>query len=137
MPQKKFWFTLSGILAVLAVALVLSAQAAAAGKYKILHRFTGGLDGADPIASLISDADGNLYGTTFGGGGSANNGIVFKMTPNLNGSWAFGVLHLFHGDPALHPFGGLVRDKAGNLYGTTADCASGTGCQGVVYEATP
>jgi hypothetical protein len=59
------------------------------------------------------------------------------MTPNLNGSRAFSVLHLFHGNPALHPFGGLVRDKAGNLYGTTADCASGTGCQGVVYEVTP
>ncbi len=102
---------------------------------RILHSFANH-PAAFPFASLIFDAAGNLYGTTVNSS-PVDGGTVFKMTPNLNGSWAFSVLHLFHGNPALHQFGGLVRDKSGNLYGTTADCGSGTGSQGVVYEVTP
>jgi uncharacterized repeat protein (TIGR03803 family) len=51
------------------------------GKLTTLHRFTGGKDGAYPYyGSLVIDASGNLYGTTFGGG-SSGHGVVFKLTP--------------------------------------------------------
>src|SRR5439155_251476 len=95
-------------------------------------------DGENPMAGLIFDAAGNLYGTTaFGGLTPQFAGIVVRLTPNADGSWGYSVLHVFLGKPALDPFlGGLVLDKVGNLYGVTAGCASGTGCQGVVYEIT-
>jgi len=85
----------------------------------------------------------NLYGTTtIDSGGNVpcpdpdGCGTVFKMTPNLDGSWAFSVLHLFTGKPARKPDAGLVLDKAGNLYGTAANCGS-TVCDGVVFKITP
>jgi uncharacterized repeat protein (TIGR03803 family) len=57
------------------------------GKETVLYRFTGGADGANPNAELLQDAAGNLYGTTFRGGGGDKNvcslgcGVVFKITP--------------------------------------------------------
>ena len=101
---------------------------------KILHAFHGA-DGNFPYAGLISDAAGNLYGTTELG--SSGHGVVFEMTPRPDGTWALNVLHYFLGTPALHPVAGLLLDKAGNLYGTARDCAPGTGCRGVVFEITP
>ena len=59
MRQKKFWFRMSGILAVLATALLLPTGAAAASTFKVLHELTG-KDGANPDAGLIFDAAGNL-----------------------------------------------------------------------------
>jgi uncharacterized repeat protein (TIGR03803 family) len=54
-------------------------------KETVLHRFTGGVDGANPSASLVRDAAGNLYGTTYSGGSTACGGqgcgVVFKLTP--------------------------------------------------------
>jgi uncharacterized repeat protein (TIGR03803 family) len=100
----------------------------------VLHKFANHL-AADPYAGLIFDPAGNLYGTTLDGG-PVNGGAVFKLAPNADGSWAYSVLHVFLGKPALTPFGGVVLDKVGNLYGTTGQC-SGTGCKGVVYEITP
>jgi hypothetical protein len=63
------------------------------------------------------------------------------LTPKSDESWTESVLHVFLGKPTVNPCctstGGLVLDKAGNLYGTTHDCGSGTGCFGVVFEVTP
>ena len=107
------------------------------GKESVLHTFAGH-PAADPSGGLIFDGAGNLYGTApFGDGGALNGGAVFKLTPSSDGSWAYSVLHAFQGKPALHPSGRLVLDKAGNLYGTTSACASGTGCHGVLFEITP
>jgi len=64
MRQKKFWFTIGEILALLVMALMLPALAVAASKYKVLHRFTGGADGANPQGGLVFDPAGSLYGTT-------------------------------------------------------------------------
>jgi uncharacterized repeat protein (TIGR03803 family) len=50
------------------------------GKERVLYSFTGGADGETPVAPLIFDAKGNLYGTTFQGGASSA-GTVFKLTP--------------------------------------------------------
>jgi uncharacterized repeat protein (TIGR03803 family) len=158
------------------------------GKETVLHTFTG-RDGIGPSSALIFDATGNLYGTTGQGGAGGGWGTVFKLTPNLDGSWtervlhafakdpvaspdfhlvfdvagnlygnayigqypamgavfkltlgtggkwAYSLLHVFRGTPALNPVGGLVFDTAGNLYGTTQNC--GTGCAGVVFKITP
>ena len=96
------------------------------GKETVLHSFTGtGGDGANPVAPLIRDATGNLYGTTeygglFGGACGANGcGIVFKLDPSGKET----VLYRFTGIPqvdGMNPQQGLVRDSKGNLYGTTS-----------------
>ena len=136
MRQKKFWFVISGILVLLAMVLMLPTGAVAAGKYKVLHRFTGH-DGSDPQGALILDPAGNLYGTTAEGGGTmCGCGTVFKLTPNSNGSWTESVLYKFTGGTdGGDPFGGLIFDAAGNLYGTAQNFgASGFG---TVFKLTP
>jgi uncharacterized repeat protein (TIGR03803 family) len=101
----------------------------------VLHRF-GGTSASAPLAGLIFDGAGNLYGTA-ADGGSANDGAVFKMTPNQDGSWAYRSIHVFQGTPASRPVGGLVLGGAGTLYGTTSRCSQRSGCQGVVYQIMP
>jgi uncharacterized repeat protein (TIGR03803 family) len=86
------------------------------GKETVLYAFGGSPDGADPFtAGLVSDARGNLYGVTLDGGASNNYGTVFKLTKGGTES----VLYSFTGGPndAGNPAAGLIRDKAGNLYG--------------------
>jgi uncharacterized repeat protein (TIGR03803 family) len=86
------------------------------GKGTILHTFTGKPDGAIPVAGLIRDASGNLYGTTYFGG-SAGKGTVFKLDTASNET----VLYSFTGNngDGAQPYSGLIRDASGNLYGTT------------------
>jgi len=100
----------------------------------VLHRFRG-KPAESPLAGLIFDATGNLYGTAIHSG-SENGGAVFKLSPNQNGSWAYSLLHVFQGKPALDPFGGLVLGSAGSLYGTTITCGNNR-CAGLVYQITP
>ena len=83
---------------------------------------------------MIFDAAGNLYGTT-SAGGAHGYGNVFKLTPNADGSWKETVLHTFHDTPGAYPYGGLIFDGAGNLYGTTRGDGSKT--FGSVFEITP
>jgi uncharacterized repeat protein (TIGR03803 family) len=94
-------------------------------------------DGAFPEAGLMFDAKGNLYGTTFGGGGTdcTNNqgdligcGTVFELTPSSNG-WTEKVLYSFTGGKdGGFPLATLVRDAALNLYGTSQN--GGGSCNG-------
>ncbi len=119
-------------------------------KESVLHRFTDGTDGGYPVSSVTVDAAGNVYGTTAGGGNEACNpphgcGLVFKLSPNANGSWRETVLHSFlGGKDGSGPLAGLIFDAAGNLYGTTnagggaATCpdALSPGC-GMVFELSP
>jgi uncharacterized repeat protein (TIGR03803 family) len=92
------------------------------GILTILHSFTGGVDGDpgtdlagnNPLASLIQASDGNLYGTTHGGG-AFGDGTVFQITTN----GVFTTLHSFDGADGANPFGSLVQGRDGNLYGTT------------------
>jgi uncharacterized repeat protein (TIGR03803 family) len=111
----------------------------------VLYRFVGGADGADPVAGLFADAQDNLYGTTFAGGGTGCGGvgcgIVFELSPKNGGGWTESVLTVFKGgDDGGEPIAGLVADAQGNLYGTTS-IGGGTGCQGsgcgIVFALTP
>ena len=91
-------------------------------RFTVLYQFKGN-DGANPAAGLIADGNGNLYGTTSQGGrGPSSKGTVFKLTPPTvqHGHWTETVLHSFTGEAdGASPYGSLVLDKAGNLYGTT------------------
>jgi uncharacterized repeat protein (TIGR03803 family) len=82
------------------------------------------------------DAAGDLYGTTVHGG-STNEGAVFKLAPRSGGGWVYSVLKSFAGAPAMNPYGGVVLDEAGKVYGTTFNCADGQKCRGVVFEVIP
>jgi len=114
------------------------------GKETILHNFAGGKDGSNPWAGLIMDAAGNLYGTTYSGGGAYcfNNegcGVVFRLSHGTQG-WKGTILYVFKDMPdGAHPgYGPLALDKAGNLYGTTLYGGTGycsTGC-GIVFKLT-
>ena len=99
----------------------------------VLYAFQGGADGAYPYDGLTFDPAGNLYGTTYAGGASAS-GTIFKLTTGSSG-WTESVLHAFTGGhDGKYPFGDLIFDAAGNLYGTAFQGGSG---YGLVYELSP
>jgi uncharacterized repeat protein (TIGR03803 family) len=107
---------------------------------RVLYRFRDGADGSGPRGSLIFDAQGDLYGTA-SGGGTAGNGTLFRLRP-AGKSWAFTAPYDFAVSPdGAYPTGGLIFDRAGNLYGTTQNGGSGQACGsygcGTVFEATP
>jgi uncharacterized repeat protein (TIGR03803 family) len=101
----------------------------------VLYDFTGGNEGGGPYAGVISDAQGNLYGTTVGGGKGAV-GVVFRLSPSKKGVWQISVLHSFTGGrDGGNPYAGsLIMDAAGSLYGTTS--AGGAYRYGTVFKLT-
>jgi uncharacterized repeat protein (TIGR03803 family) len=115
---------------------------------KLLHSFKGP-DGKSSQASVILDPSGNIYGTTTYGGASYASGAcaftsslkgcgtVFELTPNGSGGWIEHVLHSFsqNGVDGFEPSAPLVRDVAGNLYGTTN--FGGDYNYGTVFELSP
>jgi uncharacterized repeat protein (TIGR03803 family) len=101
------------------------------GTETVLYTFQGQGDGGVPLAGLILDAGGNLYGTASQGGrtgrscGLVGCGVVFKLNPAGQET----VLHTFTGPPdGATPLASLAQDSAGNLYGTTE--LGGAGCYG-------
>ena len=107
------------------------------GNETVLYSFTGGADGAHPWAGVVRDENGNLYGTA-GGGGAFGHGVVFEVDPTGKET----VLYSFTGGTdGGFPYGGLVRDKQGNLYGTTAyggdQMDPCDGLCGVVFKLDP
>jgi uncharacterized repeat protein (TIGR03803 family) len=99
-----------------------------AGQETVLYNFTGGADGSTPFAGVIRDSQGNLYGTTYSGG-AASAGVVYKLDIAGNET----VLYSFTGKPdGSAPFAGVIRDSAGNLYGTTY--SGGAANAGIVYK---
>jgi uncharacterized protein (TIGR03437 family) len=88
-------------------------------------------DGSDPKGGLIQASDGNFYGTS-SGGGSTDQGTVFKITP---GGMLTTVCSI-HGYPdGVYPYAGLIEGSDGNFYGTTHD-GGGAG-YGTVFKITP
>jgi uncharacterized repeat protein (TIGR03803 family) len=106
----------------------------------MLYNFTGGSDGSSP-AGLVIAGNGVLYGTTFGGG-DANAGTVFALTPPAtpDSPWIKSVVYTFAGSPdGSDPVGPLVID-GGTIYGTTRSGGTGSGCFddcGTVFSLTP
>ena len=102
----------------------------------VLHFFQGGKDGYTPrMAPLTIDARGRLYGTTPLGGGrrchKTGCGTVFQLRHTLNG-WSERVIYAFpNTGTTVHPYGGLILDAAGNLFGTTSVDLGG------VFELSP
>jgi len=115
-------------------------------KDRVLYNFCarGGTcpDGVWPLAPLVFDSSGNLYGTTSRGGRTCYGGCgtVFRLARNAKGRWVHTVLYNFaKPEDGFEAITGLVFDKAGVLYGTTATGGSGScfdGC-GVVYKLAP
>ena len=101
-----------------------------------IHQFAAGSDGEWPSGTLIMDESGNLYGTAFNGG-AYNNGIAYRLSPTASG-WTEEILYNFGATSVdgRGPGGSLLRDAAGNLYGTTI--LGGTnGIGGTVFELSP
>lgn len=121
---------LSAVASVLS--LTLSAGAQSAVREQVIYSFSGNC--FKPLAPLIADAQGNLYGTA-SGGGTSDPGCVFELSPNGDGTWTEKSIHLFDVNNGYQPTAALVFDNAGNLYGTAA--TGGLYGGGVVFELTP
>jgi uncharacterized repeat protein (TIGR03803 family) len=89
------------------------------GKETVLFSFPGGNAGEFPSGDLTRDNSGNLYGATQTGG-SLNGGVIFKLDRNNNETILYNFTGANGGPDGANPNGGLVRDGAGNLYGTTS-----------------
>lgn len=99
----------------------------------VLHSFQGS-DGAQPtFGDLVFDGAGNIYGTT-PYGGQGDRGTVYELT-RANG-WTETVLYKFQGgNDGATPYGGVVFDQAGNLWGTTG--YGGGYDDGTIYQLVP
>jgi uncharacterized repeat protein (TIGR03803 family) len=105
---------------------------------KVLYGFLpSNGDGQSPgFGTLIMDSSGNIFGTTSSGGAASNWGTVFELV-NSSGAYSEKVLYSFGSgcsSNGIAPFGGLVMDSSGNLYGTTA--SGGTSNAGTVFSLT-
>jgi uncharacterized repeat protein (TIGR03803 family) len=103
----------------------------------VLHKFTGSpSDGAAAEGTPVLDQVGNIYGTTEAGGLDGY-GTVYEVSPEKHGKWTERILYFFEGGTSdgYSPFGGIVFDVAGNIYGTTG--FGGTSNGGTVFELTP
>jgi uncharacterized repeat protein (TIGR03803 family) len=100
----------------------------------IVHSFSGGNDGAVPYTGVIIDQAGNFYGTT-AFGGAANSGTVYEISPSGSGSTEKVLYSFQNGNDGNQPWGNLVLDSSGNLYGTASLGGAGNG--GTVFELIP
>jgi uncharacterized repeat protein (TIGR03803 family) len=108
-------------------------QSSKGWKEQLLYQFNGAVE-ANPYAGLVMDGNGNLYGTCANGNMTTTVGSVFKLTPAGGGKYTESDLHLFTKVDGEFPYAALLRDKAGNLYGTT-DLGGASG-MGVVFEVS-
>jgi len=133
------------MIATLTLALMSGGtQSSWAQTYNVIHTFGGYGDGAQPMATMTTDAGGNLYGTTFYGGaqpGDLGYGIVFKLAQK-NSAWVLQSLYTFRGgSDGANPSAGVVVGANGSLYGTTSlggiqACTGGFAC-GLIFQLRP
>ncbi len=101
-------------------------------KLRVLHTFTGGSDGSSGSAGKLVLHGGHIFGAATTGG-SFGAGTVFELRPTRSGEWDFKTLYSFQGAPdGVFPYGALLFDAAGNIYGTTY--YGGTNGLGTVYR---
>ncbi len=133
--QRLKSFRTSAALVFTTLMLVVAATTGATAQtFKTLYSFcsqNGCTDGDNPYAGLVQATNGNLYGTTAGGGASGL-GTVFQITP----SGALKTLHSFDITDGANPYAGLVQATDGNLYGTTSQDGA-NGPYGTVFKITP
>ena len=103
------------------------------GGVNLLYNFTGGSDGSQPAGTPIEGSDGNFYGTTLHGGGEADCGTIYQMTP----AGALTTLHILDGTDGCASYAPLVEGNDGNFYGVTSSGGSSGGGYGVVFKITP
>jgi uncharacterized repeat protein (TIGR03803 family) len=121
---------LGAAVAAVAFSLVLIVPPARAQSFSVIHNFTGGLDGSQPVAGLTVDRSGNLYGAASAGG--AGYGTAFKLAFK-NSGWILSPLYSFAGgDDGAGPVTAPVVGPNGTLYGSTA--AGGGGSCSEIYE---
>jgi uncharacterized repeat protein (TIGR03803 family) len=115
--------------------LCASNAVASSQPLKTLHSFCSQpscADGDNPNPTLVQGPDGNLYGTTFAGGGPQNAGVLFRVTPE----GTFAVLHTFCSltgcADGSRPMAGLVLDTDGSFYGATG--AGGASNDGTLFR---
>ena len=130
---------IGSVLTMIAVVLLGIGAHTAIAQESVLYNFLGPTaDGLNPDASLIIDAQGNLYGTTVNGGAHYA-GAVFELLPVEGGGWTEQILYSFgsvaNSADGQNPLGSLVFDKPGNLYGTTYE--GGANSAGTVFELSP
>jgi uncharacterized repeat protein (TIGR03803 family) len=112
-------------------------EVAGAGTLTTLYNFcslAGCADGAEPEGPLLQAVDGNLYGTTAGGGNDGN-GTVFKLTPAGTLTTLYSFCSLTNCIDGSRPQGSLVQATDGNFYGVTSD--GGGNNRGTIFEMTP
>jgi uncharacterized repeat protein (TIGR03803 family) len=124
-------------LVLASILLAWTTSASAASKYKLLHSFGHGNDGAGIDGGVALAADGSLYGTT-SGGGLYQLGTVWQLTPHANGNWSEKVLENFrvNDSRADEPSGTPIFDPAGRLY-VTSQFGGGPYTHGTVFTLTP
>jgi uncharacterized repeat protein (TIGR03803 family) len=88
-------------------------------RYQVLYRFRGGHDGSQPYPGLVFDPQGAAYGVTWSGG-LYNAGTIFQVKQTAPGVWSESILYNFGGGADSNPNSALLRDHAGNLYGTAS-----------------
>jgi uncharacterized repeat protein (TIGR03803 family) len=109
-------------------------------RQSVIHTFSG-LDGSNPMANVVEDASGNLYGTTIYGGNmnfkcaDGGCGVVFKLSPTVHGGWIPSLVYSFYGPHGSFPWAPVIVDGAGNLYGTAV--LGGLYGDGVVFRIQP
>jgi len=119
------------------VVAAITICSAKAQTFTVLHNFTGGSDGANPIAGLTLAGSRTLYGTTSDGGGVNDGGVVYKMTHSAGG-WTLSPIYEFAAvsqNDGSDPWAGVTVSPAGVLYGTTR--GGGPAGAGTVFELTP
>jgi uncharacterized repeat protein (TIGR03803 family) len=135
-------------LSLLFVCALMLANAFASAPQNHTIKYVSGPNGAGITSTLISDAAGNLYGTTLAGGGTACNyhnaeldgcGTIFELSPDGANHWTYTVLHEFqYATDGDYPYSGLVMDASGNLYGTAVKGGDGNPFgPGTAYELSP
>jgi uncharacterized repeat protein (TIGR03803 family) len=126
------------LTAVLSTALAKNSSAAVRVSTREAEVQSAPIDGRNPEAALIGDANGALYGTTINGGDLRcfkGCGTVFKLTPS-GSRYQESIIYSFHGTPdGFNPAAGLITDSSGSLYGTTVN--GGTNDWGSVFKLTP
>jgi uncharacterized repeat protein (TIGR03803 family) len=130
-PIHKSTKAINFIVFTLSIAIIaVTAPSAQAQTFGVFYNFTGRGDGGNPLSGLIADSAGNLYGVT-NSGGRVGAGVVFKLSATGTQT----TLHNFAGGAdGTNPQGRLVRDPAGDLYGTTN--SGGASNAGTVFKVT-